>query len=78
MIVLLLFQLGWCQTDWNTELNQLELSSSRLKERLVELNGYFSSSNHGNIPVLSIEDSMIDIELELQYLEVQMERLKQP
>ena len=78
MILLLLFQLGWCQTSWDSTLNQLELSSSRLKERSAKLKGYFSTSNHGNIPVLSIEDSMIQVELEIQSLEIQIKRLKQP
>ena len=84
MIFLLLFQLGFAKiniesvSSWNSQLNQLESTSSRLKERLAELKGYFSVSNHGNIPVLSIEDSMIQVELEIQSLENQIKRLKQP
>ena len=82
MILFLFFQFGWSQseltTSWSSQLNQLESTASNLKRQLEELNGYFSVSNHGNIPVLSIEDSMIEIEFEIQALENQIKVLKHP
>lgn len=78
MILFLFLQFGWTQSDWNSQLNRLESTSSSLKRQLEELKGYFSVSNHGNIPVLSIEDSMIQIEFEIQSLENQIQGLKQP
>ena len=78
MILFFLFQLGWSQSSWNLQLNRLETSSSNLKKEVEQIKGYFSVSNHGNIPVLSIEDSMIQIEFEIQSLEDQIKRLKHP
>ena len=78
MILFFLFQLGWSQSSWNLQLNRLETSSSNLKKEVEQIKGYFSVSNHGNSPVLSIEDSMIQIEFEIQSLEDQIKRLKHP
>lgn len=78
MILLFLLQFSWSQGNWHLELNKLESTSSALKYSLKQLKGEFSVSKHGNIALLSIEDSMIQVELDIQSLENQIDRLKHP
>jgi hypothetical protein len=78
MILFFLLQFSWSQGNWDLELNKLESTSSALKYSLKQLKENFSVSKHGNIPLLSIEDSIIHVELDIQSLENQIDRLKHP
>ena len=78
MIIFFLLQFSWSQGNWNLELNKLESTTSALKYSLKRLKENFSVSKHGNIALLSIEDSIIQVELDIQSLENQIDRLKHP
>jgi hypothetical protein len=78
MILFFLIQFSWAQGNWNLELNKLESTTSALKYNLKRLKENFSVSKHGNIALLSIEDSIIQVELDIQSLENQIDRLKHP
>jgi hypothetical protein len=78
MILFLIIQFSWSQGNWTLELNKLESTTSALKYSLKQLKEDFSVSKHGNISLLSIEDSIIQVDLDIQSLENQIDRLKHP
>lgn len=60
-MILFFFSLSFAFSSWAESLNRLESTSTKLKDSLKQLEEHFLVTEQENIPVLLIENELLDV-----------------